>query len=213
MDAKMLEALQAATESGEMVLVCYNGGSRPGEAREMLLLQIDEQYVGARVMGEKRKRYRLDRIGWVEFQDGRRFVNADAAPAGHGSAPKATPPLNDATEAQRQRLEDAISKGQTLYIEMDDALDEEMKEVQWRGFIAPVGFVNHARGLRVICDLEPEGEYMVISECQGEGRRHLLIGSFTILSEFTRKVRRNEGGGLIISLEDVLLEIGKKADC
>ncbi|WP_068638716.1 hypothetical protein [Thauera butanivorans] len=209
MDTAMHEALQAAAETGEVLTVCYNAGSRPGEARALMLLQIDGPNIGAKEPGGRRKLYKLEQVAWVEFSDGRRFVNADAPPPGPAKVKKAPPPLSPAEEAQHQRLKEAIAKGQTLHIEMGSAWDENMEEVPWHGFIVPSRFVNHASGVRVVCEMEPEGIYFASTEDQAPGRRHLPLGSFSILGVSDRTI--DPYGGLVIDAFEMLRELNGDA--
>ncbi|HRQ66554.1 MAG TPA: hypothetical protein PKZ76_17085 [Xanthomonadaceae bacterium] len=210
MDARMFDALVAATGTGEVLTVCYNAGSRPGEARELVLLQIDGPNIGAKEPGGKRKLYKLDQIAWVEFSDGRRLVNADAKPAGAAKARKTSPPLSAEEEAQRQHLEEAIAKRRTLYIEMGTAADTNMDTVSWRGFIAPTGFQNHSTGLRVTCELEAEGIYFMVNANQVDGRRHLPIGAFKILGISDRKIDLDRG--LVIDASVMLRKRDRDAE-
>lgn len=181
MDAAMSKALLETAGTGEVLTLCYNAGSRPGEARQLIVLQINDSSFSAVEPGKRRKLYKLEQVAWVEFSDGRRFVNADAPPPGPAKIKKTPPPLTPEEEAQYQRLKEAIDKGQTLLIEMGDALNKDMENVPWRGFMAPIGFRNSPYGLCVTCELEAEHLYYVIAEYQMEGRRHLHVCDFEIL--------------------------------
>lgn len=199
MDDLMREALQAAAEGGEPVTICYNAGSRPGQARPLVILQVKKDRLAATEPGKRRQEYKLDMIAWAEFSDGRRFDNPDAGPAITPKPPLEPLVLSAEAEEIRARLQEAITKGETLHIEMGTAMDWDMNPVPWRGFIAPTGFRRAGNELRVVCETEPDGSYGAFDEHQTGGRKHLAVGSFRILGVSDHKI--DPDGGLEIGFD------------
>lgn len=77
----IIELLQTAVGSGEIVTIAYNGGSRPGQARQVIPISVSNQGLVAVEPGSRiNKRYKLVRIAWVELSSGQRASNAEAAP-------------------------------------------------------------------------------------------------------------------------------------
>lgn len=77
----IVELLQTAAGSGEVVTIAYNGGSRPGQARQVVPTSVSNQDLVAVEPGSRiNKHYKLDRIAWVELSSGQRALNAEAEP-------------------------------------------------------------------------------------------------------------------------------------
>lgn len=76
------ELLATAARAGEVVRLTYNGGSRPGAVREVVVLAIDgHRVVCAELPGRARKTFDIAKIAAVALSDGRAGTQAGASPA------------------------------------------------------------------------------------------------------------------------------------
>lgn len=84
------DLLSGAVESGDVVTICYNGGSRPGEARQVIPMALSKEKLIAVVPSGPgtNKTYKLDLIAWVELPSGERALNEHAQPTVLPKPPK-----------------------------------------------------------------------------------------------------------------------------
>lgn len=85
----IVDLLRAAGESGEIVTLTYNGGSRPGVARVVTVRSVSDRALVASERGSAiDKKYNLNLIASVQLSSGELVVNADVLPP---PAPKPPP--------------------------------------------------------------------------------------------------------------------------
>ena len=65
------ERLRSAVKTGELLSVCYGGGSRPGEARDLKVLSFSLDSFRALETGAVRaKSYKVQKVLWIEDETG-----------------------------------------------------------------------------------------------------------------------------------------------
>lgn len=84
-------------------------------------------------------------------------------------------------QEQQRMIEHAIAHGNTLLVEIGQALDENMERIPYRARMTPTSLRKSAKGLRVYCELKDEQEYLARNSNQFEGDRQILLGTFEIL--------------------------------
>jgi hypothetical protein len=73
------DLLRSVAGTGELVTVVYNGGSHPGQPRQVVPVSINaDELVVAEAGSNFHKHYKLDKISSVELSSGRRASNPDA---------------------------------------------------------------------------------------------------------------------------------------
>ena len=76
----IVELLTRAIEAGEAVTVTYNGGSRPGQPRQLVPISLSSEELRAIEPGSPtQKHYKINRIALVELLGGERASNAEVA--------------------------------------------------------------------------------------------------------------------------------------
>ncbi len=73
------DLLRSIVGSGELIKIVYNGGSRPGEARQVVPVSLtNEELIAVEPGIRNSKQYKLNRIASAELANGQRALNADA---------------------------------------------------------------------------------------------------------------------------------------
>ena len=89
--------------------------------------------------------------------------------------------MTQSIAAQRALLAEKIANGEAIRIEMGKAYNWKMDEVAWRATVIPISFVASAQGERLRCRVDTGNDYMIMSAEQGQGVKHLLLGSFEVI--------------------------------
>ena len=75
---ELIEFLQGIAGTGEIVTIAYGGGSRPGEARQLVVASCSESdfraYEGT---SRQTKQYKIEKVLWAEDGSGRKITSSD----------------------------------------------------------------------------------------------------------------------------------------
>lgn len=75
------ELLLSVAGSGELITIVYNGGSRPGQPRQLIPVSISNQLlIAVEPASHTNKSYKLERIASVELSSGEHISNLKADP-------------------------------------------------------------------------------------------------------------------------------------
>ena len=75
---ELVEFLQAKAGTGEVITIAYSGGSRPGEARSLIVASCANSYLRAYEENSlQTKQYKIERILWFEDSCGTRITIKD----------------------------------------------------------------------------------------------------------------------------------------
>ncbi len=78
----IIEILQSAIDTGNAVTIIYNGGSKPGQARELIPLSLNGENLSAREPTSRRaKTFKIQKIASAALQSGEAAKNPEAIPA------------------------------------------------------------------------------------------------------------------------------------
>jgi hypothetical protein len=73
--------LQGVVGTGEIITLAYNGGSRPGQARQVVPISLSNQkLVAVEPATHLSKHYKTELIAWIELSSGEHISNSEAAP-------------------------------------------------------------------------------------------------------------------------------------
>ena len=76
----LLNFLEETAGTGEIITLAYGGGSRPGQARDLLVASCSDDSIRAIESGARaQKQYKIEKILWVENAQGQRVENQAAA--------------------------------------------------------------------------------------------------------------------------------------
>lgn len=117
--ASVTELLRSVAESGEIVTLVYNAGTRPGQARTLVPVSVsDNELVAVELGSNINKTYKLDRIA-VALSNGLGGTNDQAVPPA-APAPPEMPLLSTLAEYVDHFRAELKSAGWHLY-EDDDS--------------------------------------------------------------------------------------------
>ena len=85
---EMLELLQRAAKTGEVVTLDYSGGSRPGQPRQIVIMSCSTNDLRAyEPDAHTQKQYKIEKILWAEDSSGKRIVTECPMPEPQPSLP------------------------------------------------------------------------------------------------------------------------------
>lgn len=78
----MKNLLSSLSGTGEVITICYNGGSAPGVPRSIIVHEIkDDRITAIEPSTHANKSFLLNKILWVELSSGKRLTNTTSTPA------------------------------------------------------------------------------------------------------------------------------------
>lgn len=84
----LVEFLQNAAQTGEVITVAYSGGSRPGESRALSVASCSETELRAYEGGGRiQKQYKVAKVLWAEDSSGRRVTSQQGVQAFQAALP------------------------------------------------------------------------------------------------------------------------------
>lgn len=85
---KLLQFFQSVAGTGEVITIAYGGGSRPGEAREIIPLSCAVSYIEAIEPGSSvKKHYKLEKVLWARCGSDEPISNERAVAAARNHIP------------------------------------------------------------------------------------------------------------------------------
>lgn len=75
------EAIVQAADDGEILIVAYAAGSRPGQSRELMIESVSgDQFEAYETGARLRKKYKIDKVIWAQDSTGARFEGTASPP-------------------------------------------------------------------------------------------------------------------------------------
>lgn len=99
------------------------------------------------------------------------------------ASPSEAPELSE-VDLLRAILQEKITNGEAVRIEMGTAYDWEMNEIPWRATVIPLAFTQSTKGPRLRCRVDTGNDYMITTADQQPGLKNLLLGKFRLI-DFT----------------------------
>lgn len=104
---ELVRFLHEAARSGKLITLAYGSGSRPGKARQLIVVSCTENGFRAYEKGSRQvKQYKVSKVIWAEDSSGERLVNEEGVEEFKSALPKFET-LQQYTNYLRSELEGA----------------------------------------------------------------------------------------------------------